>query len=55
MSAYTTDQLLAALDLALKARDMPAVADLLRALAVQSPHDAQAVMDMLEIAGAVRA
>jgi hypothetical protein len=51
MSDYTIDQLLDAIAAALKAGDMPAAADLLRALAVQSPEDAQAVVDMLEFAG----
>jgi hypothetical protein len=51
--AYTTEQLLDGVHRALEARDMEAVAALLRRLAVQSPHDAQAVLDMLEFAKVV--
>jgi hypothetical protein len=53
VSGYSNEQLLAAIEAALKARDFEAVGDFLRVLAVQSPHDAQAVLDALAIAQAV--
>ena len=49
----TSDQLLAGIHRALKARDFEGVAALLRILAVQDPHAAQAVLDALSIAQAV--
>lgn len=48
--ALTTGQLLQGIGRALEARDMPAVADLLRVLAMQSPGDAQFVLDALAVA-----
>lgn len=45
MSEYSDEQLLDGIDRALQARDMEAVAALLRVLAVQAPEQAQAILD----------
>jgi SOS-response transcriptional repressor LexA len=51
MIAPTREELLDAVERALEARDMPAVAELVRALALVSPTDAQAILDALALAG----
>lgn len=45
MSEYSDDELLDGIGRALRARDLEAVAALLRVLAVQAPAKAQAVLD----------
>lgn len=50
----STETLLRLINLALKAGDMRAVAAGLRVLAVQSPHDAQAILDTLALADGAR-
>lgn len=44
-SDFTDDQILEAVSRAIKAHDMPAVASLIRALALQAPDKAQAIYD----------
>ncbi len=46
---YTDDQLLDAMGAALEARDMPGVAALLRMLAVQAPHKADAIYTAIKL------
>lgn len=53
VTRYTDEQLLAAIHLALRARDMRAVAAGIRVLAVQAPEAAQAILDALNIARVV--
>jgi hypothetical protein len=52
--SYSREDLLAAIELALKERDMPAVVALLKPLAVVAPHDAQAILDAVQIAQFLR-
>lgn len=52
---YSTEQLLEGIRRAVEARDFDAVAAILRLLAVQDPHAAQAVLDTVSMAAAVRA
>lgn len=47
MARYTDEQVLTAISAALQARDMPAVVDLLRVLAVQAPDKAQVIYDAI--------
>jgi len=48
----TSESLLLAISEALAKRDMEGVAALLHILAIESPHDAQAIVDALAIAKA---
>lgn len=47
---HTAEELLDGIVAALQARDLPAVAALLRLLAVVDPHEAQVVRDMVNLA-----
>lgn len=51
LSDYSAGQIMAAISAALKAKDMPAVAALMPALAVKDPMSAQMVLDTLTLAG----
>lgn len=51
--SHTTEQLLDGIRGAVEARDFDAVAALLRRLAVQDPHVAQAVLDTVAMASTV--
>jgi hypothetical protein len=52
MSDFTTDEVLAAIHAALKARDMPAVVGLLHVLAVKDPAAAEAILAVIDLARA---
>lgn len=47
MSEFTDEQILGAISRAIEAHDMPAVAALLRVLAVQAPDKAQQIYDVV--------
>lgn len=50
---YTTAQYMAAISLALRDEDMPAVVSLLHGLAVVSPADADAILHAVELVAAL--
>ncbi|WP_344754331.1 hypothetical protein [Gryllotalpicola koreensis] len=49
MSEFTDAQVIAAIDAALRARDMPAVVSLLHVLALQAPTQAQLLADAISL------
>lgn len=49
MSDFSAAQILVAISAAIKAEDMPAVAGLLRVLAVESPNDAEMILTALDL------
>jgi len=49
MSDFSAAQILVAISAAIKAEDMPAVAALLRVLAVESPNDAEMILTALDL------
>lgn len=53
-TSYTANEILTAINLALKDRDMPAVVALVHRLALVDPDAAQAILDMVEVANRCR-